>query len=160
MWFIIPVREYHQLGPEGNERAFRDLAARSPLPLGLVAYAGDALLGWVAAGPRSRYARAVRTPTLKTVDASENDAVWLAPCFFIRPERRGEGIARALLAGAIALADASGAPAIEGFPFAGAKRRSTDQQVGSEALFASCGFRPVSQPSPNRVIMRRDFSGR
>ena len=48
-------------------------------------------VGWAAAGPRSRYARAVRTPTLKGVDHSEDDDVWLAPCFFVRRDKRGHG---------------------------------------------------------------------
>jgi GNAT superfamily N-acetyltransferase len=96
---------------------------------------------------------------MKTVDQSENDDVWLVPCFFIRPDMRGQGMASRLLERAVELAEKCGASAIEGFPSSGSKRRSTDRQVGNESVFEACGFRPVSSPSPNRAIMRLDLRG-
>jgi GNAT superfamily N-acetyltransferase len=159
MWFIIPVKEFHHGGSAANAAKFQALAGSSPHPLGAIAYLDDRPVGWAAAGPRSRYTRAVRTPTMKTVDQAENDSVWLVPCLFVHPDMRGWGIARKLLRCAVRMARGAGASAIEGFPFSGSRRRSTDRQVGNENLFGSCGFVPVSHPSPNRVIMRLDFSG-
>lgn len=67
--------------------------------------------------------------------------------------------ATALLEGAVGLARAHGASAIDGFPLAGDGRRSGgDLQVGVEPLFAACGFEAVRRPSANRVIMRRDLA--
>lgn len=159
MWFIIRVKDYHQGGAAANEAKFKALAASSAHPLGLVAYSDGAPVGWTAAGPRSRYVRAVNTPTLKAVDRAEDETVWLVPCFFIRRDFRAQGIARLLLEGAVELAWEAGAAAIEGFPTAGAKRGSADQQVGTEKLFESCGFAVLSRPSSNRVLMRRQLSG-
>jgi len=158
MWFIIAVKEYHQGGAPANEAKFRTLAASAARPLGLMAYLDGQPVGWAAAGPRSRYARAVRTPTMKGIDQSENDDVWLVPCFFIRPDMRGQKIARRLLERAVELARDSNARAIEGFPTAGSKHGSTDRQVATEGLFEACGFGVVSRPSSNRVLMRLDFS--
>lgn len=95
---------------------------------------------------------------MKGIDQSENDCVWLVPCFLTRPDMRGKGLARELLQGAVDLARSSGASAVEGFPKAGSKRSNADGQVGTETLFASCGFKPVSRPSSNRVVMRLDLA--
>jgi len=89
MWFIIGVKEYHQGGSLANAAKFRELAVNSTHPLGLIAYADGRPVGWAAVGPRSRYARAVRTPTMKSIDHSENEDVWLVPCFFINPTCAG-----------------------------------------------------------------------
>lgn len=159
MWFIISVKDYHQGGGAANEAKFRALAEAADHPMGLIAYDRGEPVGWSAVGPRSRYARAIRTPTMKGIDHTENDAVWFVPCFFIRPERRGEGVARALLEQAVALAQKSRALAIEGFPLTGGKRQTTDLQVGTEPLFASLGFEVVHRPSSNRVVMRRELCG-
>lgn len=117
-------------------------------------------VGWCAVGPRRRYARAVRTPTFKGRDPNEDDAVWLVPCFFVHRDARRAGVSRALLEAAIRLAQEHGATAIEGFPYAGSKRRSGgDLQVGFEPLFASCSFSVARRPSGNRVVMRRELKG-
>jgi GNAT superfamily N-acetyltransferase len=155
MWFIIRVKDYHEGGGAANRAKFKELAAKSAEPLGLVAYRDGEPVGWAAVGQRSRYARAVRTPTMKDLDQSENDKVWLVPCFFIRPDMRGQGIAGALLKEAVALARKHGASAIEGFPTA--KKSSADRQVGTEPLFVAYGFRAISRPSSNRTVMRLDL---
>jgi GNAT superfamily N-acetyltransferase len=157
MWFIIRIKDYHQGGAVANEAKFRALAEEARSPMGFIAYDGGEPVGWSAVGPRSRYARAIRTPTMNGIDHAEDDAVWFVPCFFIRPERRGEGIARALLERAVALAGTAKAAAVEGFPLTGGKRQTTDLQVGTESLFASQGFKVVRRPSSNRVVMRLEL---
>ncbi|MCA9970136.1 MAG: GNAT family N-acetyltransferase [Anaerolineales bacterium] len=158
MWFIIPVKQFHAQGSAGNCAQFGALAAADAQPMGLLAYQDGEPVGWCAAGPRSRYVRALKTPTYRGGPPEDDDAVWLVPCFFVRPEARGAGVAQALLEAAVALAAAAGATAVEGFPFSGAKRRSGgDVQVGFEPLFAACGFEAVRAPSASRVVMRREL---
>ncbi len=159
MWFIISVKDYHAGGSEANRTRFNDLVQTSDSPVGLLAYVDGSPVGWCAVGPRARFVRAIRTPTLKGRDASEDDTVWLVPCFFVRADARQAGVSRALLKRAVSLAKEHGATAIEGFPYAGAKRRSGGEvQVGVEPLFAACGFSAVRRPSDNRVVMRRDLT--
>jgi GNAT superfamily N-acetyltransferase len=160
MWFITRVVDFHAAGRAGNRAAFLGLAESSSAPLGLVAYDDARPVGWCAAGPRDRFARMLKAPTLKHRDRSEDSSAWLVPCFFVRKDARRTGVSRALLAAAVALAEQNGAPAVEGFPLAGSKTRSqgTDFNTGVEPLFTSCGFAPVHRPSANRVIMRRDLA--
>ena len=157
MWFIIPVVQYHAGGPDANRQLFRDLVSDSNKPIGLLAYRDGEAVGWCAAGPRSRFVRALRIPSFKGRDPSEDDSVWLVPCFYIRKGARREGVARALLQGAIDLAVRAGAPAIEGFPYASGAKLSKDSMVGVENLFASCGFDVSRRPSATRVVMRRNL---
>jgi GNAT superfamily N-acetyltransferase len=158
MWFLISVKDYHAGGREQNRLRFYELLQAEIMPVGLIAYHEENPVGWCAVGPRSRYHRAIRTPTYKGRAPDEDTLVWLTPCFFVRDEARALGVAEALLERAITLAEESGATAIEGFPFSGNQRRySGDTQVGIESVFTACGFSVIRRPSENRVIMRREL---
>lgn len=160
MWFIIPVNAFHAAGQEGNRGGLHALAASSPEPLGLLAYHEGNPVGWCAVGPRSRYVRALKTPTYKSAAGDQDANIWLVPCFFVHPDARRTGVTRVLLEGAVRLATEHGATAIDGFPVAGTKPRSSgDVQVGFEALFSSCGFEVIAQPSAGRFVMRRVLTG-
>jgi GNAT superfamily N-acetyltransferase len=121
MWFIIPVKDYHSAGSGGNRASFCGLMAASRQPLGLLAYQEGEAVGWCAVGPRSRYRRALRTPTYLGRDPGEDDSVWLVPCFFVRRDVRRAGLGQMLLQAAVGLAKEHGARAIEGFSVYGRK---------------------------------------
>ena len=156
-WFIIPVAQYHAGGKSENRKLFVELVEKNEEPIGLVAYDDGAPVGWCAAGPRSRFARALRIPSFKGRDPSEDESVWLVPCFNVRMEHRRQGVSQALLAGAVELARSHGAPAIEGFPFAQGAKLSRESMVGVEAVFQACGFTASRRPSGSRVVMRLEF---
>jgi Acetyltransferase (GNAT) family. len=157
MWYIIPVRDYHAGRGALNQRLFTDLMRDSDVPMGLLAYVDENPAGWIASGPRSRFVRALGTPTLQGGDPGEDAGVWLVPCFFVAREHRHKGLAGRLLEAAVELARASSAKAIEGFPTQGSKRASSDGQVGTEQMFARHGFEAIRRPSSNRVVMRLDL---
>jgi GNAT superfamily N-acetyltransferase len=158
MWFIRPVKEFHSAGSKGNRAMFCELAAESSQPLGLIAYQDNEPVGWCAAGQRSRYVRALKTPTYRERGLGQDSDVWLVPCIFVRKEMRSKGVSKALLNSAVELARKNNATAIEGFPFSGSNRRSSgDLQVGFEALFSTCGFKVIRTPSTSRVVMRREL---
>jgi GNAT superfamily N-acetyltransferase len=158
MWHIIRVADYHAGGGTANRKRFHALMESSKEPMGLLAYADGETVGWCAAGPRARYARAVKTPTMKGRDPDEDETVWFVPCFFVRRDARKLGVTRELLTGAVALAKKHKARAIEGFPTAEGAKRSRDSMAGHESVFASCGFEVIRRPSPARVVMRREIS--
>ncbi len=159
MWFIIPYKEFHPAGRTGNRLAFISLTDGDVHPMGLIAYHRNEPAGWCAVGPRERYLRAVKSPTLRK-RTGDDDTTWFVPCFFVHDEHRGKGIAAALLAAAVEHAAAAGAQAIEGFPLAGDTRRSSgsDYMTGNESLFGDAGFEPTARPSNARVIMRRTLT--
>jgi GNAT superfamily N-acetyltransferase len=156
MWFLVPSKQCNEGWGDVNRAAFADITRSEPAPTGLLAYRDGEPVGWAAAGPRERYSRALRSPILKQRDAAEDGSSWLVPCFFVRRDARRAGVTRALLEAAVALARTHKATAIEGFPLAGDRRRSTMEAfLGVEPLFASCGFTVVARPSASRVVMRR-----
>ena len=70
-------------------------------PPGLIGYRGKVPVGWVSVGPRADYAKLARSPVMKPVD---DQPVWSIICFVVPSEYRGQGVTRALLAGAVAYA--------------------------------------------------------
>ncbi len=157
MWFITSVNDFHSGGPKENKAKFMALESSSTVPMGLLAYEGNDLVGWCAVGPRSRYVRAIKTPTFRHRDPAEDHEAWFVPCFFIRPDKRNQGISRELLKAAVQLARDHGAVAIEGFPYTSGGRRSVDTQVGFAPAFTALGFTTTRHPSTNRVVMRLDL---
>jgi GNAT superfamily N-acetyltransferase len=155
MWNILPAKASKAGWSGGNRVAFEERACAEAAPMGLLAYRDDEPVGWIAAGPRSRYERALGTPSLAGRDPGEDSRAWLVTCFYVRRSARGQGVTRALLRGAIELARKHRATAIEGWPLAGDGRHAAgDAYVGVETLFTSCGFTPVRRPTDARVIMR------
>jgi GNAT superfamily N-acetyltransferase len=158
MWFVAAAKETSAGWGGANRQAFEALACSATEPVGLLAYREGEPAGWCAAGPRSRYARALRSPLVKGRNPDEDGSVWLVPCFFVRRDARREGVTQSLLQAAVALAREHGAVAVEGFPLAGDSRRSAAEAfLGVEPLFASSGFRVIARPSVNRVVMRLDL---
>jgi GNAT superfamily N-acetyltransferase len=66
---------------------------------GLLAYAGDEPIGWVAVEPRSRFRRLAISRNLPVVDERPT---WSIPCFFVARGRGGRGVSRRLLAAEVA----------------------------------------------------------
>ena len=133
-------------GPaEQNERRRRSILAklaRRRRNAGLlVAYVGREPAGFVSLGPRADYGRVVKSKATPPVD---DVPVWIIPCITVRPDFRGQGIGLALLRATVEYATKSGAPAIEGYPRASAKRVNDDFAfIGTQELFRKAGFRKV-----------------
>jgi GNAT superfamily N-acetyltransferase len=142
----------------GNRRRFETMASGN-IPMGVMAFLGQAPVGWAACGPRSRYldANPSRHPMLGGRSRAEDDTAWLLPCLFVHPGHRGLGVSHALVKAAGSLARRQGAVAIEGWPLSTSESRSADAFVGREQLFAELGFRCVERPVPARAIMRLDL---
>ncbi|MEV6490793.1 GNAT family N-acetyltransferase [Actinoplanes sp. NPDC051633] len=140
---------------DGNRRRFAEQARCEDPPSGLLAYDdGGTTVGWCAVGPRSRFARLLRSPLTKTWDRAEDDTVWLLPCFFVRSGHRRKGVTHRLLLAAIEHSRSNGAVALEAMPLAGAGPHKSDRYYGTEPLFEACGFTVQHRPSAGRVLMR------
>jgi GNAT superfamily N-acetyltransferase len=127
--------------------AMVERAGRRPAP-GLLAFEGEAPVGWIAIAPRSELARVEASPTTPRVDDA---AVWVIPCITVRQGARGRGIAVALIKAAVTYAAENGAPAVEAYPRAGAARTKDDNAFfGTEPMFRRAGFQVVRAPLPTR----------
>ncbi|MGE0824034.1 MAG: GNAT family N-acetyltransferase [Candidatus Binatia bacterium] len=130
-----------------RREAMEQLARRRRAP-GLLAFAGDEPVGWVAVAPRNELTRVEMSRATPRVD---DEDVWVIPCVTVRTTARGRGIALALIQAAVAYALEHGAPAVEAYPRAGTTRTSDDNvYFGTEPIFRRAGFRVVRKPLENR----------
>jgi GNAT superfamily N-acetyltransferase len=184
MWFLLTSREIQAGWGATNRARFEEYARTAQDPPGLLAYrpapparnaantadaantanTADAAavepVGWCATGPRARYGRVLRSPLVRDRDPAEDPDVWLVACLFVRRDARRTGVTVQLVEAAVRLARARGATAIEALPLVGGVRQpAAEAYVGTEAMFAACGFEVRARPSPRRLVMRRDLTG-
>jgi GNAT superfamily N-acetyltransferase len=131
---IYRFRDAHELSKLQKQRAMRRLV-EGGTPIGVLAYDGDAPVGWCSVAPRESYVKLERSRTMPRVS---DDPTWTVLCFFVQRSHRGSGVARALLAGAIEAARRRGARVIEGYPHDTAGISATHR--GTSHLFRAQGF--------------------
>lgn len=129
---------------------------------GLVGYLGAEPVGWCAVEPRPAYfglARVYRVPWEGRSEDRSDDTVWSVTCVLVRAGFRGRGIAYALAAAAVDHARASGARALEAYPYRTEVGEVTWDEIhpGTEHMFAAAGLHEVARPGKRRVVMRIDF---
>jgi GNAT superfamily N-acetyltransferase len=121
-------------------------------PPGLIAYSGKEPVGWISIGPREEYAKLVNSPVMKAVD---DEPVWSVICFVVPSEHRGQGVARALLDGAVAYAKKRGASLIEAYPVdKPARSKDGDLWFGAKSMYDRAGFKEVARRKPARPVVR------
>jgi GNAT superfamily N-acetyltransferase len=144
------------VGPARREYV-RELTGR-PVAPGVLAYEGDEVVGWAAVAPRAElpFEHSTKIPHVDALPA------WSLWCVRVRPGHRGQGIAHALVLGAVDYAASQGAPAVEGYPVdnEGQKVDLTMAYVGTRSLFEKAGFTKAADTTSvaggfPRVLMRR-----
>ncbi len=160
LYWRLSAGEFRKQRGPGRPAIMRELVQREPAP-GVLAYRDGLAVGWCNVGPRAAMERLVRSRTIPRVD---DCPVWSIVCFLVRPGHRRQGIARALLGGAIRYAREQGAPALEAYPVdpAGARIHTTEAYVGTLGLFTDAGFRVVTQTKATsarlpRLLVRLDL---
>lgn len=134
-----------------NRRDFKALVDAGEFT-GLIAYRGRTPVGWLSLGPRAGYAKLRRSPVMKPVD---EQPAWSIICFVVPGEHRGQGVARALLDGAIAYAQRRKVKLLEAYPV-DKRGRSTDETMwfGAKSMFDAAGFEEVARRKPARPVVR------
>lgn len=136
---------------EANRADLKKLTG-SGTPPGLIGYHGKVPVGWVSLGPREDYAKLKRSPVMKPVD---DKPVWSIICFVVPSEHRGQGVARALLEGAIAYAKKQGAALLEAYPVDKPGRSHDDfMWFGAKSMYDGAGFEEVARRKPQRPVVR------
>ena len=152
--YLLQPRVSYQ-AREGNKAALGELVVSGREP-GLLAYSADGPVGWVAAAPREMFAeRLSRSPALKPVPYE--GTVWSVLCFVVPRSYRKQGVAQALLAGAVDRARSQGAAAIEGVPrddTTGKRWPDPVAYTGTASMFARAGFTPIARRRDDRVVYR------
>jgi ribosomal protein S18 acetylase RimI-like enzyme len=139
-------------GPaDARKRALHALAGRDRPP-GLIAYAGGRPVGWVSLGPREDFLKLRRSPVMKPLD---DRPVWSIVCFVVPPGFRHQGVATALLRGAIRFAAERGATLLEAYPVDKARRGADDGLwFGAKSMYDKAGFAEVARRKPERPVVR------
>ena len=157
-WCMFYRRSGESPVPAGHTRAQANRARLKQLvdagkPPGLIGYRGKTPVGWVSLGPREDYAKLKRSQVMKAVD---DQPVWSIICFVVPAQYRGEGVARALLDGAIAYARKCGAKLLEAYPIDRSERGRDDSMwFGSKSMYDAAGFEEVARRKPHRPVVRR-----
>ncbi len=124
---------------------------------GLLAYDGDAPVGWIAIEPREAYPRLARSPTLAPVD---DRPVWSITCFFVARSHRGKGLTRALIEAAVRHARSRGGRIVEAYPVdPSGDVANASMYHGAASTFRALGFEEVARRSRTRPIMRLALRG-
>lgn len=141
----------HGAAAQANRAEFKALVDAGQ-HAGILAYRGAEPVGWLSFGPREDYAKLARSPVMKPVD---EQPVWSIVCFVVPSAERGQGVAHALLRGAIEQARARGVRLVEGYPVDKAGR-TEDQNLwfGTKSMFDAAGFEEVARRKPERPIVR------
>lgn len=144
--------------PHRAEELLRLCRRRSHVP-GVLAYDGDEVVGWAAIAPRNELKGLAESHF-----ASDPDDPWALTCFRVRAGHGRQGVARALLTGAVEYAVAQHAPAVIGYPVDAGDQRidRTQASVGLLSWFTDAGFRQVGETGYHvngrpRVIVRKDL---
>lgn len=136
---------------QANRAELRRLA-RSDEPPGLIGYRGGVPVGWISLGPREDFDKLRNSPVMKPVD---DKPVWSIVCFVVPAEHRGQGVASALLKGAIAYARRRGARLLEAYPVDKRGRSSDDTMwFGTKSMYDAAGFAEVARRKPHRPVVR------
>jgi GNAT superfamily N-acetyltransferase len=140
-----------------SKAALRALAARDPPP-GLLGYRGDTPVGWVSLGPREDYAKLAKSPVMKPID---DQPVWSIICFVVPSTYREQGVARELLAGAIAYARRRGVRLLEAYPVDKVEPSGSEGSwFGSRRMFDAARFEEVARRRADRPVMRLKLARR
>ena len=120
---------------------------------GILAFIGDRPVGWCAFGPREDFPRISTVRAYKGVDTPPG--LWSINCFFIDKDHRGQGVARALLAAALAACKRHRAKVIEGYPVdSTVKIGAAFAWTGPRSIFDRRGFREVPTPPTSKPLVR------
>jgi GNAT superfamily N-acetyltransferase len=157
MYWRLPRHEFEASLGDKARQLFRARVEAGPPP-GLVAYRDSESVGWVQVGPRADVPQwnGARRLTAPMPDAPAGDPrVWGISCFVTRAGCRRQGIATALLAGAIDWAREHGARVLDACPVdTGGNRPAAALYHGIASTFRAAGFSEVARRRSDRPLLR------
>jgi len=147
--------EVRDLRGAARKAALKDALAgqvRRGEPVGVLGYANGLPVAWCSIAPKAGYRRLGGPPETEV----EGGAIWAIACFFIRRDRRGQGLMTAMLAGAVAEARRRGAAAIEAYPVD--RDAPSYRFMGFVDVFRRAGFHETGRAGHRRHVMRLELA--
>ena len=139
--------------PAGQNRADASERIRQGRMKGHIAFEDGKLAGWVNAGPKGMYRSLLDEPD----PHGDHDLTGRILCFLVDPEKRGRGIARALLDAACEGLKAQGMAVAEANPRPGTDDPGANHR-GPLSLYLSAGFTiDREDESDGTVFVRRSL---
>ncbi|MFC0628868.1 GNAT family N-acetyltransferase [Kribbella deserti] len=135
---------------EAKRRALRQQVKVEPPP-GVLAYDDGTPAGWCAVARRTSYPRVLASKNWHHHPAEPAPGLWTVTCFVVPVGHRRQGMASHLLEGAVELARARGATAVEGNAIdlhASGRTASADLYRSPLSVFLDAGFHEVRRTSP------------
>lgn len=152
-WWVPSWEGWMARTPAQNLELRRELCARGEYD-GYLAYVDALAVGWCQVGPRDRLKKLVAQFGLEP----DPDA-WAITCFQVDPDRRGQGVAGALLAQVLMDLPSRGARRLEAFPKRGVGCEAGALWNGPEAMYLRAGFQVVREDLQRPVLARELGSG-
>jgi ribosomal protein S18 acetylase RimI-like enzyme len=123
---------------------------------GFLAFDGAEVVGWLNAQPRHLLPHCFERMRIEATPLPcEPFEAAVIVCFVVAPQRRRQGIARALLAAALASFTARGLKVIDAFPFkSNDSKLAADHYHGSLSLFLEQGFSVLREDEALTVVRK------
>ncbi len=157
MWNRQTNSEFDAHHGDDNRSALHALI--SERPPGLLAYEDEQPIGWISLGPYEDFSRLARSPVARPVAdgvAGAAGPIWAITCFVIRRDRRGTGVATALLDAAVAYAAAQGASVVQAYPLdPEGTADNSSAWMGLASMFEAAGFTEIARRRPTRPVMHK-----
>jgi GNAT superfamily N-acetyltransferase len=152
-WWVLPYRTWGAAEPEERRDVLHRLTLEGAVP-GILAYEDSTPVGWVAVGPRQRYARMMSTRAPINGPLDLDDPGWVVNCFFVPRDNRGRGIAGGLLKAAVEFAFDADATYVAGHPIDAEDHGpgAAALYVGTLSMFLAAGFTEVGRRGTRPVV--------
>ena len=141
-------------GPAPRNRALKEKLVKENRTHNALVYDGPDLVGWCQFGPPAELPARMRG--YGKLDAALPD--WRITCFVVDKDRRGEGIAKAALEGALQLIADKGGGTVDGYPIdipEGKPYADNWLWSGTTSMFTKQGFRRLGQFGSSKWVMRK-----
>lgn len=145
-----------------QRRDFQEALARQGRGNGLLFYDAGKPIAWCQVGPAEgfpRYDRSRLYASHAMAKTAQSRPLWRIMCVFVDKDRRGAGLSRVVLRGALTHIAEQGGGIVEVFPLdvAGVE---TPQYSGTIRLYESEGFKKVARLGASTVLMRKTIRAR
>lgn len=143
-----------------NRSALRREVHERQVPIGLLVYRDDDVVGWTPVVPRSTLPGVMENRALARILNDDPDAWWVS-CFVVRREHHGSDVGGTLLEAAANWATQHGASVLDGHPVDNEGLAGPPSAAaictGTLGMFQRAGLAEIGRTYRTRPVMRRNI---